>query len=53
LRRAGLDYHDLASVSVHRDLPAAWEALRRSGVYAFTAHAATSFADISYGRVTC
>ena len=22
LRRAGLDYHDLASVSVHRDLPA-------------------------------
>ncbi len=28
LRRAGLDYHDLASVSVHRDLPAAWEAWR-------------------------
>ena len=26
LRRAGLDYHDLASVTVHRDLPAAWEA---------------------------
>ena len=27
LRRAGLDYHDLASVTVHRDLAAAWEAL--------------------------
>ena len=48
LRRAGLDYHDLASVSVHRDLPAAWEALAPTRVYAFTAHATTSFADISY-----
>jgi len=48
LRRAGLDYHDLASVSVHRDLPAAWEALAPTRVYAFTAHVATSFADISY-----
>ena len=27
LRRAGLDYHDLASVTVHRVLAAAWEAL--------------------------
>lgn len=26
LRRAGLDYHDLASVIVHRDLEAAWAA---------------------------
>jgi tRNA (cytidine/uridine-2'-O-)-methyltransferase len=48
LRRAGLDYHDLASVSVHRDLPAAWEALAPTRVYAFTAHARTSFADVSY-----
>src|ERR1700716_1149221 len=39
LRRAGLDYHDLASVTVHRDLPAAWEALSPTRVYAFTAHA--------------
>ena len=48
LRRAGLDYHDLASVSVHRDLPAAWEALEPVQVYAFTAHASTPYADISY-----
>jgi tRNA (cytidine/uridine-2'-O-)-methyltransferase len=48
LRRAGLDYHDLASVTVHRDLAAAWEALAPTTVYAFTAHATTSFADVSY-----
>ena len=33
LRRAGLDYHDLASVTVHRDLLAAWEALAPTPVY--------------------
>ena len=27
LRRAGLDYHDLASVTVHDDLAAAWKSL--------------------------
>ena len=48
LRRAGLDYHDLASVTVHHDLLAAWEALAPTTVYAFTAHATVSFADISY-----
>jgi tRNA (cytidine/uridine-2'-O-)-methyltransferase len=48
LRRAGLDYHDLASVTVHADLPAAWEALMPARVYAFTAHATLSYADISY-----
>ncbi len=53
LRRAGLDYHDLASVTVHRDLPAAWEALAPTRVFAFTAHAATSFADVAIGPVTC
>ncbi|MCG5431739.1 tRNA (cytidine(34)-2'-O)-methyltransferase [Mycobacterium sp. MYCO198283] len=48
LRRAGLDYHDLASVTVHPSLPAAWDALGRSRVFAFTAHATRSFADIAY-----
>ncbi|MET0864515.1 MAG: tRNA (cytidine(34)-2'-O)-methyltransferase [Nakamurella sp.] len=48
LKRAGLDYHDLASVTVHPSLSAAWEALAPERVYAFTAHATTSFADISY-----
>jgi tRNA (cytidine/uridine-2'-O-)-methyltransferase len=48
VRRAGLDYHDLASVAVHASLPAAWEALKPDRVFAFTAHATASFADISY-----
>lgn len=48
LRRAGLDYHDLASVTVHPDLAAAWEAIPTTHVYAFTAHATASFSDIAY-----
>lgn len=48
LRRAGLDYHDLASVTVHGDLAAAWAVLMPARVFAFTAHATASFADISY-----
>jgi tRNA (cytidine/uridine-2'-O-)-methyltransferase len=48
LRRAGLDYHDLASVTVHDSLAAAWEAMSPTRVYAFTAHATASFAEVSY-----
>ncbi len=48
LRRAGLDYHDLASVTVHPSLQAAWEALTPARVIAFTAHAVVSFADVDY-----
>ena len=48
VRRAGLDYHDLASVRVHASLKAAWDVLMPARVFAFTAHAQTSFADIAY-----
>lgn len=48
LRRAGLDYHDLASVTVHADLTSAWAAVMPARVFAFTAHAQASFADIAY-----
>jgi tRNA (cytidine/uridine-2'-O-)-methyltransferase len=48
LRRAGLDYHDLASVTVHRNLDAAWEAMAPQRVYAFTAHASARFDGVSY-----
>lgn len=48
LRRAGLDYHDLAVVTVHKDLAAAWEALQPERVYAFTSDGETSYADVSY-----
>ena len=48
LRRAGLDYHDLATVRVHADLAPAWLALMPERVFAFTARASDSFADIAY-----
>jgi tRNA (cytidine/uridine-2'-O-)-methyltransferase len=57
LRRAGLDYHDLASVIVHRDLEAAWaawaspaDAAGAAGarVYAFTTRAGARFTEVSY-----
>ena len=34
LRRAGLDYHDLASVTVHESLAAAWRAISPARVFA-------------------
>jgi tRNA (cytidine/uridine-2'-O-)-methyltransferase len=48
LRRAGLDYHDLASVTVHDDLEIAWAALLPARVFAFTARAGTSFTEVAY-----
>jgi tRNA (cytidine/uridine-2'-O-)-methyltransferase len=48
LRRAGLDYHDLASVTVHPDLPSAWAAVMPARVFAFTAHADSFFGDVDY-----
>jgi tRNA (cytidine/uridine-2'-O-)-methyltransferase len=48
VRRAGLDYHDLASVTVHATLQGVWDALMPARVFAFTAHASTSYADIAY-----
>ncbi|MBY0440555.1 MAG: tRNA (uridine(34)/cytosine(34)/5-carboxymethylaminomethyluridine(34)-2'-O)-methyltransferase TrmL, partial [Mycobacteriaceae bacterium] len=48
LRRAGLDYHDLASVTVHASLAAAWDVLTPARVIAFTTGASTLFAEIAY-----
>lgn len=48
LRRAGLDYHDLAVVQIHPNLDAAFDALGDANVYAFTASATTSYADLAY-----
>ena len=48
LRRAGLDYHDLANVTVHPDLPAAWSALLPARVFAFSARATRPFTEIAY-----
>ena len=48
LRRAGLDYHDLASLTVHPDLEAAWAALMPARVFAFTSRGETSYTDVEY-----
>ncbi|WP_458109089.1 tRNA (cytidine(34)-2'-O)-methyltransferase [Arthrobacter sp. R3-55] len=48
LRRAGLDYHDLAVVTVHKDIDAAWAALQPERVFAYTSDGETSYTDISY-----
>ena len=47
LKRAGLDYHDLAHVVVHADLDAAMAALP-GRVFAFTTHTTTRFTDVAY-----
>lgn len=48
LRRAGLDYHDLAHVEVHEDLEAAYSHLLPARVWAFTAHAELSLPEVSF-----
>jgi tRNA (cytidine/uridine-2'-O-)-methyltransferase len=48
LRRAGLDYHDLATVTVHPNLGDLWEAVLPAPVYAFTSRGTRNYADISY-----
>ncbi len=50
LRRAGLDYHDLAVMDVHPSLDAALDALPGARVFAFTTRATTSYTDVSYAH---
>ena len=50
LKRAGLDYHDLASVVVHPDLGTALSSAPLAGarVFAFTAHATRWHTEVEY-----
>ena len=48
LKRAGLDYHDMANVTVHEDLAAAYAALLPARVFAFTSHAIVRHTDVTY-----
>ena len=48
LRRAGLDYHDLARVTVHDDLDAVWAALPQARVFAFSTSGTTRYTDVAY-----
>jgi tRNA (cytidine/uridine-2'-O-)-methyltransferase len=50
LRRAGLDYHDLAVVTVHKDIDAAWAALQPERVFAFTSDGDTTYTDVAYRK---
>jgi tRNA (cytidine/uridine-2'-O-)-methyltransferase len=49
LRRAGLDYHDLATVTVHPSFDALAAAFLDARVFAFTTVAPTKFTDVAYG----
>lgn len=48
LRRAGVDYRDLAVTQVHDDLERAYAALLPARVFAFTARAATPHTAVAY-----
>ncbi|MFI2103532.1 tRNA (cytidine(34)-2'-O)-methyltransferase [Isoptericola sp. NPDC019693] len=48
LKRAGLDYHDLAVMDVHPTYDDALDALPDARVFAFTAHADTTYTDVEY-----
>jgi tRNA (cytidine/uridine-2'-O-)-methyltransferase len=48
LRRAGLDYHDLATVSVHPTMEELWSAVLPASVYAFTTAATVLYTEVSY-----
>ncbi|WP_344199840.1 tRNA (cytidine(34)-2'-O)-methyltransferase [Aeromicrobium alkaliterrae] len=48
LRRAGLDYHDLAVVTVHEDLESAYAAFDGARVFAFTTSATRRYTDVAY-----
>ena len=48
LRRAGLDYHDMARVELHRDWDACRAALGERRVFAFSTRAARNYAEVEF-----
>jgi tRNA (cytidine/uridine-2'-O-)-methyltransferase len=50
LRRAGLDYHELASVTVHIDWDACRKALGERRLFAFSTRGTRSFAEVNYRK---
>ncbi len=48
LKRAGLDYHELATVSTHRDWPACRRALSGRRMFAFTTKATKLYTETAY-----
>lgn len=50
LRRAGLDYHDLARVTAHDSLDACLATLPGARVFAFTGHCSNMLFDVRFTR---
>jgi tRNA (cytidine/uridine-2'-O-)-methyltransferase len=50
LRRAGLDYHELANVRTHESWNACRDALRGKRMLAFTAKGTNLYTDVRYAR---
>ncbi|WP_343035602.1 tRNA (cytidine(34)-2'-O)-methyltransferase [Isoptericola sediminis] len=48
LKRAGLDYHDLAVMEVHPSLDAVLGALPDARVFAFSTRGTTAYTDVAY-----
>jgi len=48
LKRAGLDYHDLAVMDVHKNFDALVDLYPQSRVFAFTTRATTRFTEVEY-----
>lgn len=48
LKRAGLDYHDLADVQIYPDIDACFAALDGARIFAFTTQATTYYQDVAY-----
>lgn len=48
LRRAGLDYHDLATVTIHENLQKCLDSIPHSRVFAFSTQGTITHTDITY-----
>lgn len=48
LKRAGLDYHDLADVQIHPDIEACFDVLGDARIFAFTTKATSYYQDVAY-----
>ncbi|MDK8240464.1 rRNA methyltransferase [Corynebacterium sp. HMSC067D03] len=48
LKRAGLDYHDLADVVIHPNIDVCFDALEGSRIFAFTAHTDHHYHEVQY-----
>lgn len=48
VRRAGLDYHDLANVKIHRNYSEFSEAMTGKRIFACTTHGTRAHSDVSY-----